>query len=119
MFSRKKVMLQTKHPRVKEEVICPRCGSTTVISKGTRERKGDSANRYQCKDCEYKFTPNLVRRTFVGQPLHQTGKTIIAIDESRHAKQPGKRIVHHPGGKDTEYYEYRRNRSDINTKKGL
>jgi hypothetical protein len=102
-----------------EEVICPRCGSNKTRKKGSRERKDDSAQRFECTACEYRFTPNQIRRTFVGQPLHQTGRTLIPIDESRFALKPGKRIVHHPGGKDTDYYEYRRNRTDINPKKGL
>ena len=95
--------------------ICPRCGSNEVIKKGSRLRDVGEAKRYQCKACEYKFTPDLVRQTFVGHKYHQTGKTLIRIDEKRVAKLPGKRVTEWG----TSYYEYRRNRSDINPKKGL
>jgi predicted RNA-binding Zn-ribbon protein involved in translation (DUF1610 family) len=95
--------------------ICPRCGSNEVIKKGSRLREVGEAQRYQCKDCEYKFTPDLVRQTFVGHKFHQTGKTLVAIDEKRVAKLPGKRVT----AWGTTYYEYRRNRSDVNPKKRL
>jgi hypothetical protein len=34
-------------------------------------------------------------------------------DLARHAMPPGKRFVHHPGGRTTIYYERRSNRSDV------
>lgn len=45
--------------------------------------------------------------------LHrQTGNSIERIDKKIKAKAPGKRIVQHPDGKITVYYERRKNRSD-------
>lgn len=42
----------------------------------------------------------------------QTGKSNKARDKKIKAKPPGKRIVKHPDGKTTVYYERRKNRSD-------
>src|SRR5574337_271899 len=45
--------------------------------------------------------------------LHQTGSSNKFRDIAIKANPPGKRIVHHKRGKDTVYYEYRKNRSDM------
>lgn len=42
----------------------------------------------------------------------QTGSSNKKRDSLKKAKPPGKRIVKHPGGKKTVYYERRKNRSD-------
>lgn len=42
----------------------------------------------------------------------QTGSSNKKRDRIKKAKPPGKRIVKHPGGKNTVYYERRKNRSD-------
>lgn len=42
----------------------------------------------------------------------QTGQSIEFIDKRKRAKAPGKRIVMHPDGSRTVYYERRKNRSD-------
>lgn len=44
--------------------------------------------------------------------VRQTGSTNLREDLKRKAKPPGKRVVKHPGGKATVYYERRKNRSD-------
>lgn len=41
--------------------------------------------------------------------LHQTGKSFIPLDRLLKAKPPGKRRTK----KGSEYYEYRKNRSDM------
>ena len=45
-------------------------------------------------------------------PNRQTGSSSLAFDKRVRAKAPGKRVVKHPGGKSTVYYERRKNRSD-------
>jgi rubredoxin len=110
-------------PQVKEQVkeqqiTCPRCGFKEAIKKGTREHKtGDKVTRYQCKKCKYKFTPN--QKTMGKGKKHQTGRTLIDLDKSRTANLPGLRKVIHPDGTITYYYEFRRNRSDVNPAKRL
>lgn len=106
-------------PSIKEQQTqCPRCGYKEAIKKGTREHvSGNRVTRYQCKKCKYKFTPEIVTKYKKGK--HQTGRTLVDLDKTRKAFKPGKRIVKHEDGSITEYYEFRRNRSDVNPEKRL
>lgn len=110
------------NPRiVPEEMIrCPRCGQSEFIKKGTREHLATKTKvpLYKCKVCNYRFTLEKAKEAVAGKK-HQTGKTSVVVDKSRKAKVPGKRVVHHEGGKDTVYWEFRRNRSDVNPEKML
>jgi DNA-directed RNA polymerase subunit RPC12/RpoP len=108
-----------KQTNTEPPVICPQCGYKEAIKKGTREHKsGLKVTRYQCKKCGHKFTPSQAKMLTRGKK-HQTGKTLIELDKARTAKLPGKRIVHHPDGTTSVYWEFRRNRSDIDPKKRL
>jgi len=106
------------------QITCPICGYSETIKKGTRELKsGIKVPRVQCKRCKHKFTPNLQKPLPKGKK-HQTGKTSVEIDRSRKAFKPGFREVLHydKNGKlvgKTSYYEFRRNRSDVNPEKRL
>jgi transposase-like protein len=99
----------------KRKLFCPQCGGTDIIRKGFRDQKsGKTVQRLQCKECKYKFTLGAFRRGLVPH-MHQTGRTTIAIDRPRRAKRPGRRVSKEGG----IYWEFRRNRSDINPLKGL
>lgn len=108
-------MTQTKEAPIQ----CPRCGYKEAIKKGTREHvSGTKVTRYQCKKCNYKFTPTQVKVSTKGKK-HQTGRTLIDLDKAREAKKPGKRIVKHEDGTISTYWEFRRNRSDVDPSKRL
>jgi predicted RNA-binding Zn-ribbon protein involved in translation (DUF1610 family) len=96
-------------------IECPQCGSKDVIRKESRKLKsGVLVTRYQCKNpqCGYKFTPMTIKKAAASK-VHQIGKTSVMLDRTRKALSPGKRV-----SKDGHvYYEYRRNRSDINPDK--
>jgi transposase-like protein len=99
----------------KEPLKCPQCGGKNIIRKGFRDLKsGKIVQRLQCKECKYKFSLNAFR-TGRHPFVHQTGRTTVAIDRPRRAKRPGKRISK-TGNK---YWEFRRNRSDVDPLKGL
>jgi ssDNA-binding Zn-finger/Zn-ribbon topoisomerase 1 len=110
-------MQKESKPVTIHTITCPQCGSKDVIKKESRMLKsGTLVTRYQCKNpqCKYKFTPASIKKTAASK-IHQIGKTSVALDRTRVALPPGKRIS--KTGK--IYYEYRRNRSDINPKKRL
>lgn len=52
------------------------------------------------------------KRVGAAPKYRQTGSSVKRLDKKRKAKAPGKRVVKHPGGKSTVYYERRKNRSD-------
>jgi len=101
-------------------IPCPRCGNQYVVSKEIKHANGKISIKYQCRNsvCMYKFTPTLLKAATKGKK-HQTGKTSIDLDKAREAKKPGKRIVKHDDGTTSVYYEFRRNRSDIDPAKRL
>jgi hypothetical protein len=71
----------------------------------------------------YKFTPTILKSASKGKQ-HVTGRTSVDLDKPREAKLPGKRVVKHynDDGKlvyESTYYERRRNRADIDPKRGL
>ncbi len=102
------------------QIICPRCGFKEAIKKGTREHvSGQTVARYQCKKCDFKFTPKRMKTALMKGKKHQTGRTSVDLDKAREAKKPGKRIVTHEDGSKSVYYEFRRNRSDIDPSKRL
>jgi len=49
----------------------------------------------------------------VSKKNRQTGTSNRTADKKIKAKPPGKRVVKHPGGKSSVYYERRKNRSDV------
>jgi len=102
------------------ETKCPRCGEKEYIKKGVREQvsTGKKVPIYQCKTCNYKFTPEQSKKAQVGKK-HQTGRTNVLVDKGRPAKSPGHRIVKHEDGTVTTYDEWRINRTDIDPKKML
>lgn len=42
----------------KQKPICEQCNSKNVIRNGKRHNKSGTINRYQCKDCGFRFTDN-------------------------------------------------------------
>jgi transposase-like protein len=98
-----------------KEIVCPRCGQKEFIKKGTREHKsGAVVPIFKCKVCNYKFTQGKAKEAQLGKK-HQTGKTSVQLDKMREAKLPGKRTTEWG----TTYFEFRRNRSDVDPKKML
>jgi putative transposase len=49
--------LQVTNPK-KEENLCPRCKSIRISKAGFRYNDGKKVQRYQCRDCKYRFTLN-------------------------------------------------------------
>jgi len=101
--------------------ICPRCGFKDTIKQSARERANKTKIvKYMCMNptCGFKFTQQTVKLLTKGKK-HQTGRTSVDLDKAREAKKPGKRIVKHDDGTTSVYYEFRRNRSDIDPAKRL
>jgi transposase-like protein len=48
---------------------CPHCGSTRLIRKGTRRRKLEIAQLWQCKLCRRVFTPAPPALRYKSYPL--------------------------------------------------
>ena len=57
----------------------------------------------------------MVRKKHYQTGIHQTGKTFLPVDRLIPAKKPGIRQT----AWGTNYYEYRKNRSDLNKKKRI
>ena len=99
----------------KKPLECPVCGGQNIIRKGFRDQKsGKTVQRLQCKTCQSKFTLGSFRAHAIPHQ-HQTGRTIVEIDRPRRAKRPGRRVSKNGN----VYWEFRRNRSDVNPLKGL
>lgn len=99
----------------KKPLECPICGGHEIIRKGFRDQKsGTTVQRLQCKSCMSKFTLGALRARAIPHQ-HQTGKTIVDIDRKRRAKRPGRRVSKNGN----VYWEFRRNRTDVDPLKGL
>jgi len=69
---------------------CPKCQSTNVIRKATRQCKGGIVQRYKCKACGRRFVPmTILSRVHVATPL------VVAAFDLWAKKVSYRQIAHH------------------------